>query len=181
MSKTKKNGKKGLLAVVVALVVAFAIFVSGLVVVFLYNAVLKPSNFNYVVPASGEGTGYYRHNYFELNESEQKLYSVIIQNIYTQPERIEVPELNDGDLTKVFKAISHDNPDLFNLGLNCSIYTEGLKTYFETEYIIPYDDYTTKLQEVNDIASVIIDNASIYTSNYEKEKYIHDYIINHCS
>ena len=46
MSKTKKNGKKGLLAVVVALVVAFAIFVSGLVVVFLYNAVLKPSNFN---------------------------------------------------------------------------------------------------------------------------------------
>lgn len=181
MSKNKKNGKKGLLAVVVALVVAFAIFVSGLVVVFLYNAVLKPSTFNYVVPASGDGTGYYRHNYFELNESEQKLYSVIIQNIYTQPERIEVPELNDGDLTKVFKAISHDNPDLFNLGLNCSIYTEGLKTYFETEYIIPYDDYTTKLQEVNDIASVIIDNASIYTSNYEKEKYIHDYIINHCS
>ncbi len=182
MSKTKKSGKRGTLVAIVALVVAFAIVVSGLVVVFLYNAVLKPSSFNnYVIPASGEGTGYYRHNYVELGESEQKLYAVIMQSIYTQPERIEVPALNGGDLTKVFKAISHDNPDLFNIGLNCSIYTEGLKTYFETEYIIPYEEYTTKLQEVKDIASVIIDGASKYSSNYEKEKYVHDYIINHCS
>lgn len=182
MSKTKKNGKKGTLAAIVALVVAFAIFVSGLVVVFLYNAVLKPSDFNNIsIPVSGEGTGYYRHNYFELNESEQRLYSVIMQSIYTQPERIEVPELNGGDLTKVFKAISHDNPDLFNLGLNCSLYTEGLKTYFESEYIISYDDYSAKLQEVRGIASAIVDGASVYTSNYEKEKYVHDYIINHCS
>ncbi len=182
MSKTKKNGKKGALAAIVALVVAFAVFVSGLVVVFLYNAVLKPSDFtNVAIPASGEGTGYYRHNYFELNENEQRLYSVIMQSIYTQPERIEVPELNGGDLTKVFRAVSHDNPDLFNLGLNCTIYTEGLKTYFESEYIISYEDYTAKLNEVKGIASAIVDGASIYTSNYEKEKYVHDYIINHCS
>ncbi len=181
MNKSKNGAKKGLFAVIIALVVVFSIVVSGLVVVFLYGAFLKPTNFNYVIPASGEGTGYYRHCYFELNESEQKLYSVVMQSIYTQPERIEVPELGDGDLTKVFKAISHDNPDLFNLGLNCSVYTEGLKTYFETDYIIPYEDYTVKLQEVRNIASVIVDGASMYTSNYEKEKYVHDYIINHCS
>ncbi|MBQ8184144.1 MAG: hypothetical protein IJ025_09645 [Clostridia bacterium] len=181
MSKNKNKSKKGVLAAIIALVVAFALVVSGLVVVFLYGAVLKPTEFNYIVPASGEGTGYYRHCYSELNENEQKVYSVILQSIYSQPERIEIPELGDGDLTKVFKALSHDNPDLFNLGLNCSVYTEGLKTYFETDYVISYEDYSVKLQEVKDIASVIIDGASIYTSVYEKEKYVHDYIINHCS
>lgn len=181
MSKNKNKSKKGAFAAIIALVVAFALVVSGLVVVFLYGAVFKPTEFNYIVPASGEGTGYYRHCYSELNENEQKVYSVILQSIYSQPERIEIPELGDGDLTKVFKALSHDNPDLFNLGLNCSVYTEGLKTYFETDYVISYEDYSVKLQEVKDIASVIVDGASIYTSVYEKEKYVHDYIINHCS
>lgn len=181
MSKNKNGAKKGLFAAAVALVVVFSIIVSGIVVAFLYGAVLEPENFEYIIPTSGEGTGYYRYCYYELNENEQKLYSVIMQSIYTQPERIEVPELVDGDLSKVFKALSLDNPDLFNLGLNCSLYSKGLKTYFEPEYIIPYEEYTVKLREVNDIVAVIIDGASIYTSNYEKEKYVHDYIINHCS
>lgn len=181
MSKNKNGAKKGLFAAAVALVVVFSIIVSVIVVAVLYGAVLKPENFEYIIPTSGEGTGYYRYCYYELNENEQKLYSVIMQSIYTQPERIEVPELVDGDLSKVFKALSLDNPDLFNLGLNCSLYSKGLKTYFEPEYIIPYEEYTVKLREVNDIVAVIIDGASIYTSNYEKEKYVHDYIINHCS
>ena len=181
MSKNKNGAKKGLFAAAVALVVVFSIIVSGIVVAFLYGAVLMPKKFEYIIPTSGEGTGYYRYCYYELNENEQKLYSVIMQSIYTQPERIEVPELVDGDLSKVFKALSLDNPDLFNLGLNCSLYSKGLKTYFEPEYIIPYEEYTVKLREVNDIVAVIIDGASIYTSNYEKEKYVHDYIINHCS
>lgn len=177
----KKKGKKGLFAAIVALAVVFAVVFSGLVTAFLYGAFLKPADFEYVEPASGDGTGYYRHCYNELNENEKKVYSVILQNIYTQPERIEIPELKDWNLTKVFQAISHDNPDLFNLGLNCTVYTEGFKTFFETDYVMTYEDYTVKLQEAKDIASVIIDGASIYTSVYEKEKYVHDYIINHCS
>ncbi len=177
----KKKGKKGLFAAIVALAVVFAVVFSGLVTAFLYGAFLKPADFEYVEPASGDGTGYYRHCYNELNENEKKVYSVILQNIYTQPERIEIPELKDWNLTKVFQAISHDNPDLFNLGLNCTVYTEGFKTFFETDYVMTYEDYTVKLQESKDIASVIIDGASIYTSVYEKEKYVHDYIINHCS
>lgn len=181
MSKNKKSGKKALLAGIISLVVAFAIVVSGMIVVFLYDAVMKPQNFNYVIPASGDGTGYYRHNFYELNESEQKIYSVVMQSIYTQPERIEVPELGDGDMNKIFNAILYDNPDLFNLGLNCTLYKKGLKTYFQVEYSMPYEEYTAKLQEARNIAAVIIDGASIYTSNYEKEKYVHDYIINHCS
>lgn len=181
MSKNKTKSKKRVFVVIIALVVVFGVAFSGIVISAIYNTILKPTEFNIVIPASGEGTGYYRHAYNELNENEKQIYSVILQNIYTQPERIEIPQLTDGNLTTVFEALSYDNPDLFNLGLNCKVYTEGYKTYFETDYILDSADYSQKLQEAKDIASVIIDGASIYTSPYEKEKYVHDYIINHCS
>ncbi|MBO5065358.1 MAG: hypothetical protein J6D06_04510 [Clostridia bacterium] len=179
MSKNKSKSKGSIVAVIAG-VLAFAIIGTGFMLNFLFENSFKPSEFDYTAPASGEGTGYYRYCYNELNENEKKVYSVITQSIYTQPDRIEIPEMGDGDLVKVFEAVSYDNPDLFNLGLNCKVYTEGVKTYFEAEYILSKEEYTQKLKEAKDIASAIIDGASVYTSVYEKEKYVHDYIINHC-
>ena len=173
--------KKGKIAAIIAGVLALAVVVTGFMLNFLFESMFKPTEFDYIAPVSGDDTGYYRFCYDELNDNEKKVYSVIMQSIYTQPERIEIPDLGDGDLTKVFEAISYDNPDLFNLGLNCKVYSEGTKSYFESEYILSKEDYEQKLQEAKDIASVIIDGASVYTSVYEKEKYVHDYIINHCT
>lgn len=181
MKKNKTKSRKGLFVAVTVAVVFFSVVVSGIVINAVYNSLLKPADFVFTEPASGDGTGYYRHAYADLNENEKKVYSVVLQNIYTQPERIEIPELSDADLTVVFAALSYDNPDLFNLGVNCKVYTEGYKTYFETDYSMSYDNYLKKLQEAKDIASVIIDGASVYTSPYEQEKYVHDYIINHCT
>lgn len=173
--------KKGKIIAVIAGVLVLAVVVTGLILNFLFETTLAPKDFEYNAPASGENTGYYRFCYNELNDNEKNVYSVIMQSIYTQPERIEIPDLGDGDLTKVFEAISYDNPDLFNLGLNCKVYSEGQKTYFESEYILSKEDYDQKLKEAKDVASAIIDGASVYTSVYEKEKYVHDYIINHCT
>ena len=178
MTNTKAKKK---FAVIIALILVVGLFISGIVVTAVYNMFLKPSEFTFVAPISGDNTGYYRHAYEDLTENEKNIYSVILQSIYTQPERIEIPALTDGNLSNIFEAISVDNPDLFNLGINCKIYTEGYKTYFETDYVLGYDEYCAKLKEARDIASAIIDGASVYTSVYEKEKYVHDYIINHCS
>ncbi len=169
--------------VIVAVVLVFAVLVGGMVISAIYNSFLKPADFDDVpdVLVNDVAAGKFRHAYEDLNENEKKMYSVIIQNIHTQPERIEIPALEDGDLSTVFSAISYDNPELFNLGQNCKIYTEGYKTYFEADYTLEYNDYLAKLKEAKDIASVIIDGASVYTSVYEKEKYVHDYIVNHCT
>lgn len=172
--------KKSKVAAMIAATVVFAIVVTSILVVVLYNAVLKPADFKNVIPVSGDDTGYYRHCYEELNDNEKEVYGVILQSIYTQPERIEIPALANGELTKVFQALSNDNPDLFNLGLKCRTYTKGFKTYFEPEYSIDYGTYQQQLKEAEAIASAIINEASKFTSTYEKEKYVHDYIINHC-
>jgi hypothetical protein len=168
---------------ILAIVVVFAVVVGGMIISGIYNSILKPADFDDVpvLLINDTENGKFRHAYEDLNDNEKKVYSVIMQSIHTQPERIEIPALEDGDLSTIFSAISFDNPELFNLGLNCKIYTEGYKTYFEVDYTLEYNDYLAKLKEAKDIASVIIDGASAYTSVYEKEKYVHDYIVNHCT
>lgn len=172
--------KKGKVAAIIVATIVLGIVVTASIVAVIYNSFLKPADFNNVIPVSGENTGYYRHCYEELNDNEKAVYSVILQSIYTQPEKIEIPALENGQLTKVFQALSYDNPDLFNLGLKCKTYKKGFKTYFQPEYAMDYTTYQTQLKEAKDIASAIINGASQYTSVYEKEKYVHDYIINHC-
>ncbi len=145
------------------------------------NGFFKINKFkSYAVPVSGDGTGFYRHCYEELNETEKLFYRVLLAELYTQPDRIEVPELKDGDLSKVFKAISYDNPDLFNLGLNCKMYKDGNSYFFEAEYDLEFDVYKSQLEEVEKVADDIIARASMYQSDYDKEMYVHDYLVEHC-
>lgn len=177
--KNKKLGKK--IISVLCTVFAAAVLVSGLVLYTLYDTALKPAVFeNLVAPPTGDGTGYYRHCYYELTGEEQTLYTVILDSIYDMPERIEIPKLNEANLDRLFTALSYDNPDLFFLGSNCKVYNEGLKTYFEPAYAITKQEYEEQLGELETVASVIVKGAEAYSSLYEKELYIHDYIVTNC-
>ncbi len=173
--------KKSKLALIIAAICVFAVVVTGLVISVIYETALKPADFDYVVPTSGEGTGHYRYCYNELNDNEKYLYSVIIQNVQSCPENIEVPAVSDVDLTKLGYALRNDNPEYFNIGLSSRMYKKGLKSFYTTTYELDYDTYTARLREAEGIASAIITKAQEYTSVYEQEKYVHDYIINHCS
>ncbi len=174
------SNSKAKLAVVLLFVVVFALGISALCVNVIYESVMKPTDFVFEDVASGDGTGYYRHNFNELSDDEKKVYSVILKEIYNMPEKIEIPELGNGDLNRIFSALSLDNPDLFCLGLNCSVYTEGYKTYFEPVYSMTKAEYDSRLSQAKEIINTIINGANSYTSVYEKELYVHDYIINNC-
>ena len=177
----KSKGLNKFLAILGVVVVA-AIIVGGFLSGALYEKVLKPDDFSSTSDLpSGDGTGYYRHYYNELNDDEKAVYNVVVANIYNMPERIEVPALGSGDLNKIFTAISYDNPDLFCIGTKCSVYKEGLKTYFEPTYIMTLEEFNRQREEARKIADTILVGTSAYTSIYEKELYVHDYIINHCS
>ncbi len=139
------------------------------------------AEFNAAQPTTGNGTGYYRHCYEELLDDEKKMYSEILALIYSMPEKIEVPALSGGNFNNVFSALSYDNPDLFCLSTSGTLQEEDGRIYFVPEYNMSFDEYKTKLSEANAIAKAIATSAVGYTSDYEKELYIHDYIINHCT
>ncbi len=174
----KKNDKK--IKILVALVAVFlvAIVASGTILYAIYDTSLKPAEFQDLkAPASGIDSGYYRYCYYELSAEEQAIYTVILKSIYEMPERIEIPKLVTGNLNKIFTAISYDNPDLFCLGLNCKVYTEGLKTFFEPTYCMTKDEYKKQQDELKTVIPVILKGAEKYSAIYEKELYIHDYIV----
>lgn len=174
-----KNKKIRLVAIVVAVVILAGVV--SLSLLSLLSNVLKPAEFSYIEIPSGENTGYYRYSYNELNQNERNIYNVIMQSIYNMPERIEVPALEDGDLLKIFEAISYDNPDLFCLGLTSTLQREGQKIYFVPDYIMSYDEYSMKLSSAKNIANTIAQQAMAYSTQYEQELFVHDYIINHCT
>lgn len=175
-----KNKKIRLIAIICAVAVV-AVTATACLLVLLSN-VLKPATFEYTELPTGEGTGYYRYAYNELNQNERNIYNVIIQNIYSMPERIEVPPLEDGgDLLKIFEALSYDNPDLFCLGLTSKLQREGQKVFFVPDYIMTYEEYSTKLVNAKNIALSIAQQAQTYPTQYEQELFVHDYIINHCT
>ncbi len=177
-----KNNSKGKakLSVIILSVVVFALVISAICVNVIYESLLKPTDFILESVASGDDTGYYRHCFNELNDDEKKVYSVILKSIYDMPEKIEIPALGEGDLNKIFSALSMDNPDLFCLGLNCSVYTEGYKTYFEPVYSMTKAEYDSRLSQSKEIINEIVNAANVFTSVYEKELYVHDYLINNC-
>ncbi len=177
----KINKKTKIISVLVA-VFMVALLVSGLILYTVYDTALKPAVFeNLKAPASGIDSGYYRYCYYELTAEEQTIYAVILDSIYDMPERIEIPKMSTGNLNRIFTALSYDNPDLFCLGLNCKVYTEGLKTFFEPTYSMTLEEYKKQQEELNTIVPVILKGAENYSSLYEKELYIHDYIITNCS
>lgn len=171
---------KKIIISVICVAVVLALTLGGFFAVSIMKNKL-PSTFTPSAPTSGKGTGYYRHCYEELNDNEKLMYAVILQSVYSMPEKIEVPALSEGDFSKVFEALSYDNPDLFCLGLTSTLKEDGKKVYFVPEYSMTYDEYSAKLSEVNAIASAVSTNAMQYTSEYERELYIHDYIVNHCT
>ena len=176
-----KNNKK--VKIIAALVVVFfiAIAVIGTLLYAIYDTSLRPAEFeNLKAPASGIDTGYYRHCYYELSAAEQAVYAVVLESIYEMPERIEIPQMPDGNLNKLFTAISYDNPDLFCLGLTCRVYSEGLKNFFEPTYNLNAETYKKQKTELETMTVTILKGAEKYTTAYEKELYIHDYLVTNC-
>ncbi len=176
-----KNNKKVKIAAALAAVLLVAVVVCGTLLYAIYDTSLKPAEFqNLKAPASGIDSGYYRHCYYELSAEEQAIYTVILESIYDMPERIEIPQLNTGNLNKIFTALSYDNPDLFCLGTNCKVYNEGLKTFFEPTYSMDKETYIKQKTELEAVVSAILKGAEKYTMAYEKELYIHDYLVTNC-
>ena len=67
MSKNK-SGSTGKIVAIIAVVLAVAILATGLLLGFFLKNTFKPTEFEIVTPVTGEGSGYYRYCYNDLNE-----------------------------------------------------------------------------------------------------------------
>lgn len=115
-----------------------------------------------------------------LNDNEKILYKQIYENINNLIETFKPSvNLNIQQIKKVFEALFDDHPELFWVDTNYTYkYTADNKcvqitlNYNETKNNLEYNK-----EIFNKAVDAIVFEANKLNSDYEKEKYVHDYIL----
>lgn len=115
-----------------------------------------------------------------LEEDEKELYKQIYANIIEVKKNFKpVIKINKDKLSDIVEAVFNDNPNLFWVNTNYSYkyIEEGQVVQITLTY-----NYTSKnLEESKALfeekANQIVQEASLYTDDYYKEKYVHDTLI----
>lgn len=124
--------------------------------------------------------GDFKHYFGELNENEKRAYNAILRDIESFPEEIEIPELNNEELEKVWLAVMYDNPELIMLGRECMLVSRDRKFWFSCEYAMTKDEYEQKKAELQTKADELGAKIVKEASDFDKELLIHDAIIDSC-
>ena len=100
----------------------FSLFLSTVLIACVAFAVIsvarmvvsKPNDWDNTEPVKiVEKGSSYKHYYDSLSTVQKHTYNQILKNIYSMPEKIEIPSVDDSDIEKVFTALIDDNPDLY--------------------------------------------------------------------
>lgn len=129
------------------------------------------------IPGKSDSSEYY---YSELTKDEKTAYNSMVFYTERYSALIEVPNLSVESLTKVFKAVLNENPLLFNLSRVCTSQSADGVYYFKPGYILEEKEYWEKREELEAKAESIIADMKPDMSEYEKELYVHDIIVNSC-
>lgn len=121
-----------------------------------------------------------RYYYNHLSDNAKVAYTLIVPEVYKHTESIEIPMITDSEFTALNYAVSYDNPDLICYSAQCKTRTEGNKCYFEPTYTHSQQECNDLSSQLNSQVDKVINEASKLSSDYEKEKYVHDYICEKC-
>ncbi|MBQ7217983.1 MAG: hypothetical protein IJS27_00650 [Ruminococcus sp.] len=137
-----------------------------------------------------------RHSYQLLTEGQRKLYDELydsVREVYpatdegedlykTRQVIIDKHLLSTADIRVVAKAIYDDHPDIFWLSSTIYQLTDEKDGYTAVQMRSIYSpDEIAKMQkELKDAANAFYSAAPDGMSEYEREKYVHDYICNQC-
>lgn len=173
----------------IAIVVAIALFAGFLSIMFLpvdtFLAEKKAKLAGYEIPEAYEDA-LYRYYYNNLNADEQLAYRIIYSSFFAKPEeefpdKIVIPKLSNNELQEMYVALSYDNPEFYFLGNKCSMTSIGSVNYFVPQYLMVRSDYDASWAKASAKINEILAGAPASTaSDYDKELYIHDYLVQNC-
>ncbi len=129
---------------------------------------------NYFINNSNKIFCYYR---LKLNDKGQKIYDKIRIGLLSYSKMIELYDVSEDEIQDIFQKIVDDNPNLF--------YVEQLvfeKHIFSNKYVVT-PQYRFDIKKANDTLIALMQKCKQILQNifklsqFEQEKYIHDYFI----
>lgn len=119
-------------------------------------------------------------NYEILNDKEKKAYINIFNKIKEHPEYIRIPSLTNKEFNNVFFAVKNDNPDILCFSDSCNMVSFLNASFIQLNYVHDFDKCNKMMSDLNQLTDKIISEMNVDT-DFEKELYIHDYIVRNCS
>ena len=116
------------------------------------------------------------------NENVKNLYAQIESECQKPvPEEIQCTgKLSQKDIYEAIVAFKNDHPDIFWLKNTFTYYDYDGSTHIELAYITSGDALEEQKENFNTALSSFVDNATMYYSEYEREKYVNDFIVDNC-
>lgn len=116
------------------------------------------------------------------NENVKNLYAQIESECQKPvPEEIQCTgKLSQKDIYEAIVAFKNDHPDIFWLKNTFTYYDYDGSTHIELAYITSGDALDEQKENFNTALSSFVDNATMYYSEYEREKYVNDFIVDNC-
>lgn len=125
----------------------------------------------------GENDSPYKYHVTQLSEMEAEAYYMILEEIDSMPESIELPPLTEDEVTDVFGALLDDNPRLFCINRDYSYSERELCTVIYLKYYMSYDEYQEELVATDKVADRIIASLTKPNDQWQTELEIHDAIV----
>lgn len=122
----------------------------------------------------------YKHSYEKLTSVRKHIYNEILKNVYSMPEKIEIPLAEKEDVEAVFSALLADNPDLYFVKNIPGMESYGFKNYVCMEYTMSQDEYREADAKIKAVCDKVVSGLTDAENEWQTELEIHDYIINNC-
>lgn len=122
-----------------------------------------------------------KHYFNTLDETEKQAYNAVLSEVYSFPGRVNVPILNEEQLTRVYTALLYDNPDLFFLDRRSTLSRTKKRAYFVPKYVITKEDYEAMKRKCDKVADGILEEARAAKTDFDREKIVHDRLIDLCT
>lgn len=120
------------------------------------------------------------YTYDCLNENEQTVYAEIYASVIYMQET-ELSTTDSDQMEKVFQCVLNDHPEIFYVdGYTFTKYTRGnsvTKIMFEAAYTMDKDAIDKTKEQIENRVLEILSGVPVGTDEYEKIKYVYEYII----
>lgn len=119
----------------------------------------------------------------QLSEEEQKTYLELLMILTSYREEVRLTSMDPEEVDKVYQAIMMDHPELFYTeGYTITEHTIAEQTEFYTfsgQYTYTKEEREHKQALIDEKVAEILSGIPEDASDYEKEKYVYDYVVLH--
>lgn len=123
------------------------------------------------------------YHFERLEEAQQLLYVEILQILYNRGEDVRISCMDVDDIDKVFQCVMNDHPEIFYVdGYTFTKYTLGeelKKITFTGTYHIDEAEAKRQQEGIDSYVAQCIAGISSEADEYEKVKYVYEYLIHH--